>query len=25
LTPHSESPHLLPVGRLVIVGNQAYH
>ena len=25
LTPHSEGPHLLPVGRLVIVGNQAYH
>nr|AAM55226.1 CA protein [Schistosoma japonicum] len=25
LTPHSEGPHLLPVGRLVVVGNQAYH
>ena len=25
LTPHSEGPHLLPVGHLVIVGNQAYH
>ena len=25
LTPHSEGPHFLPVGRLVIVGNQAYH
>jgi hypothetical protein len=25
LTPHSEGIHLLPVGRLVIVGNQAYH
>ena len=25
LTSHSEGPHLLPVGRLVVVGNQAYH
>ena len=25
LTPHSEGPHLLPVGCLVVVGNQAYH
>uniref|UniRef100_A0A673XK20 Serine/threonine-protein kinase DCLK2 n=1 Tax=Salmo trutta TaxID=8032 RepID=A0A673XK20_SALTR len=25
LTPHSEGPHLLPVGHLVVVGNQAYH
>nr|AAX30470.1 SJCHGC03833 protein [Schistosoma japonicum] len=25
LTPHSEGPHLLPVGRLLVVGNQAYH
>ena len=25
LTPHSEGPHLLPVGCLVIVGNQADH
>ena len=25
LTPHSEGLHLLPVGRLVVIGNQAYH
>ena len=25
LTPHSDGPHLLPVGCLVVVGNQAYH
>ena len=25
LTPHSKGPHPLPVGRLVVVGNQAYH
>ena len=25
LTLHSEGPHLLPVGRLVVVGNQGYH
>jgi hypothetical protein len=25
LTPHSEGHHLLPAGRLVVVGNQAYH
>ena len=25
LTPHSEGPHLLPVGRLIVIGNQAYH
>ena len=25
LTPHSKSPHFLPLGRLVVVGNQAYH
>ena len=25
LTPHTEGPHLLPVGRLIVVGNQAYH
>ena len=25
LTPHSEGPHLLPLGHLSVVGNQAYH
>ena len=25
LTPPSEGPHLLPVGCLVVFGNQAYH
>jgi hypothetical protein len=25
LTSNSEGPHLLPVGRLVVVGNQVYH
>ena len=25
LTPHSEGPNLIHVGRLVVVGNTAYH
>jgi hypothetical protein len=24
LIPHSEGPHLLPVGHLVVVGNKTY-